>query len=346
MKYSESKRLALFFVALSVIPCRTLAFTWFCEAGGTDSGSGGNFGPIPTTLTLLVTVKSPSNPTGLPGEVDNVDVADVNKAVELFKNDYAGQLVTYTVGGGVTGSSGFSFDALSPATYNPLLDFSGSGNPSVMEVATVGNTISIKAVRRLPSVYIPRIARTVTFKDGRTQKEIEIPEVSPLNEYAYAGFSVLYTYPPITVHAESPGNAEWTSIYDGVIYDGNIAFVSCFRFATSLSLQLSDATIDMGALVSGDNSVITKSLTWKATGSGVAERWTMTINSAGNQVSGTDFLLGSGRVKITDAGGNVITPGVASNISGTTGSYTFTFDPIGAVSGAYENRLNFTLTAN
>lgn len=122
--------------------------------------------------------------------------------------------------------------------------------------------------------------------------------------------------------------------------------MSCFRFAKSLSLQLSDATIDMGGLVSGDNSVITKSLTWKATGSGVAERWTMTINSAGNQVSGTDFLLGSGRVKITDAGGNVITPGVASNISGTTGSYTFTLDPTGAVSGAYENRLNFTLTAN
>lgn len=205
MKYSESKHLALFFVTLSLIPCQTLAFTWFCEARGTESGSGGSFGSIPTTLTLLVTVKSPSNPTGLPGNVDNVDAAEVNKAVELFKNDYAGQLVTYITGGGATSSSGFSFDALSPATYNPLLDFSVSNNPSVMGVATVGNTISIKAVRRLASVYIPRIARTVTFKDGRTQKEIEIPRISPLNEYAYASFSVLYTYPPITVHAENPG---------------------------------------------------------------------------------------------------------------------------------------------
>lgn len=126
-------------------------------------------------------------------------------------------------------------------------------------------------------------------------------------------------------------------------FSGNIGSMTCTRQATPLALTLTPAVIDFGTVVSG-SEILSRELTWTVSGGGQAGRMTLELSSP----SGTDdvVMLGSAKIRIFDSNGNRISLGTEIDISGITGVFTVSMEPLPGIVGSQSTTLNITVAAN
>ncbi|WP_336285304.1 hypothetical protein [Citrobacter arsenatis] len=170
----------------------------------------------------------------------------------------------------------------------------------------------------------------------------------PKNQYLTHTFSINLG-PVVTAWGETangtPPYPSWGGDKSSVS-PGASPVITCSRAADSLSLSMGESTVSFGTVQSGDNLPVNRSLSWSASGSGRAGVWTLTFKPAATDSSGKYISLGGAKVSVLDSVSQLVPLNQPVNISGTSGSYTLSLDPVAANPGPQSVNLNITLTAN
>ncbi|MHA7848016.1 hypothetical protein [Serratia sp. D1N4] len=184
-----------------------------------------------------------------------------------------------------------------------------------------------------------------TFSSPQFSRSLNLPE-GPKNEYLPHAITFTETLLTIGYGISSPVGI---NLGAGSYYPAPSQVfpfrITCTREATPLIITLNDGNpvINFGTVFLRQDPVV-RPLTWRASGSGQADIWTLTYDSP-TKTGGT-LLLGDVMITIQDESGNIIPLGSPITIKGTSGEHSLSLDPKTEVTGLKSTNLTVTLTAN
>ncbi|MFZ1874088.1 MAG: hypothetical protein WAU54_15130 [Chania sp.] len=227
-------------------------------------------------------------------------------------------------------------ESTNPNLINYILNC--SGNPQCIILLTpVNGTLSFQINNQL--------AFNATFSTPQFSRSLNLP-AGPKNEYL--PHTITFTETLLTI-GYGISNAFGINLGAGSYYPAPSQVfpfrITCTREATPLTITLNDGNpvIDFGTVFLRQDPVV-RPLTWRASGSGQADIWTLTYDSP----TKTDdtLLLGDVTITIQDESGNIIPLGSPITIQGTRGEHSLSLDPKTDVTGVQSTNLTVTLTAN
>ncbi|UAN56702.1 MULTISPECIES: hypothetical protein [unclassified Serratia (in: enterobacteria)] len=190
-----------------------------------------------------------------------------------------------------------------------------------------------------------KLSFSSAFSTPQLSISLNLPE-GPKNEYQSHSMTFTDTLLAIGYGISSPvginlGSGSYYSA-PSQVYPFRI---TCNREATPLTVTLNDGSpvISFGTVLLRQDTVV-RPLTWKTSGSGQADIWTLTYDSPTK--TGDTLLLGDVMITIKDELGNIIPLGTPVTIRGTSGEHTLSLDPKTDMTGLQSTNLSVTLTAN
>lgn len=190
-----------------------------------------------------------------------------------------------------------------------------------------------------------KISFNSTFSTPQFSLPLNLPE-GPKNEYQSHSITFTDTLLAIGYGISSPvGINLGPGSYYPAPSQASRSRITCNREATPLTVTLNDGgpVISFGTVLLRQDTVV-RPLTWKTSGSGQADIWTLTYDSPTK--TGNTLLLGDVMITIQDELGNIIPLGSPVTIKGTSGEHTLSLDPKTDMTGLQSTNLTVTLTAN
>lgn len=244
------------------------------------------------------------------------------------------------------------------ALYGDKHDFSGYGvqSPESTRPDLINYFLNCSAYTDCIGILTPvngvlnfQINNKLSFSSAFSSPQLSLPlnlPEGPKNEYQSHSITFTDTLLAVGYDISSPvGINLGPGSYYPAPSQASLSRITCNREATPLIVTLNDGSpvISFGTVLLRQDPVV-RPLTWKTSGSGQADIWTLTYDSPTK--TGDTLLLGDVMITIQDELGNIIPLGSPVTIRGTSGEHTLILDPKTDMTGLQSTNLNVTLTAN